>query len=84
MVQDVERLSIPGHFPDVLRKGPVVKLYAWEDDHLVIARRETYPVVRLDQVLMVGYCQEVVADVSIARDYLLDGKTPIRERGMGV
>jgi len=84
MVQDEERLPIPGHFPDVLRKGPVVKLYAWENDDLVITRRETYPVVRLDQVLMVGYCQEVVADVSIARDHLLDGKTPIRERGMGV
>src|SRR4029453_7962077 len=84
VIEDEERLAVPGHLADVLGQRPVVELDTGQHDEPPIAQREVEPVVLGDAIVVVGDGEEVVPQRAIAGDHLFDGIVAVGERAMRV
>ena len=84
MIQHVERLPITHHLAHVLRERSVVDFDPRQHQHALVAGRDLEPVVVADAIVVVRDGEEVVTQITIARDDLVDRTASIGERGVGV
>jgi hypothetical protein len=85
VIEDIERLFLSQDLPDVLKtERRVFQLNPFEDDQISPAFRYTLPVLRPNQIIMVGDGHKVIPQVLIGLDHFLRGVSPVREIGMDV